>query len=60
MKLLAYLISLGVSSALYVVVDKQIQRRRGKYFYEGIGKVLAAIAYGLVIVGVAGDLIMRF
>jgi len=60
MKLLAYLISLGVSSALYVVVDKQIQRRRGKYFNEGIGKVLAAIAYGLVIVGVAGGLIMRF
>ena len=58
--LLAYLISLGVSSALYVAVDRQIQRRRGKYFSGRIGKGLAVIAYALVITGVIGGLVMRF
>lgn len=60
MKVLAYLISLGFSSVLYIAVDQQIQRHRGKFFTQKTGKSLAAIAYGLVIVGVIGGLIMRF
>ena len=59
MKLLAFLITFVLSSVLYIAVDKQIQKRRSKYFTPARGKALAATAYGLVVIGVAGALILR-
>ncbi len=49
----AVLMSLVVSAILYLVIDRNVMRRRSEYFTKRRGSVLALIGYLLVIIGLA-------
>jgi peptidoglycan/LPS O-acetylase OafA/YrhL len=57
-KVLAFVASLGLSSVLYIVVDRRVMANRGRWFRQRLGWTLAASGFAAVAIGVAGGLIM--
>jgi len=57
---LQYVVNIGGALALYYMIDRPIQAHRAKWFTQASGKSLGAVAYALVIVGVAGGTIILF
>lgn len=51
-------LSLAVSALLYVLVDRQVQRNRDRYFTVLRGKIAAAVGFALVAMGLTGGLIL--
>ncbi len=51
-------LSIAVSTALYLLIDTKIQEKRGRFFSSRLGKMVGAIAFGLVCMGLAGGLLM--
>jgi peptidoglycan/LPS O-acetylase OafA/YrhL len=52
--LLAYMLAFAAGSIAYLLIDRQIQRRRDAFYTPKRGKVFAATAYSLLVLGLIG------
>jgi peptidoglycan/LPS O-acetylase OafA/YrhL len=56
--LLSFILGIGAGTVAYLVIDRNVMRLRDNFYCLQLGKVLAATAYGLVMIGVAGGIIL--
>jgi peptidoglycan/LPS O-acetylase OafA/YrhL len=52
--ILSYALSLAVGAAAYLIIDRTVMAYRDLFYSATTGKVLAAVAYGLVLLGLIG------
>ncbi len=56
--LLSVVLNLAIASLLYLAIDAQVRKRRNEWFTPARGRAAAMIAYGLIILGGAGGLLI--
>jgi len=56
--ILSYIFGIAVGALTYSMIDRIVMAHRNEFYSPMLGKTLAAAAYGLVLLGVIGGLVM--